>query len=87
MGKNFNWNFPLVGDNYKHEMATFTSASQNPILMTRIYDPLKYGSSEFEKADKVWDWVKSNIQLPTDLLDEMEAERDKIKAETIEAGR
>jgi hypothetical protein len=78
-----NWNFPLVGNDYKHEMTTFTSASQNPMLMIRIYDPLECGQSEFKSGDKLWAWVKSNIKLPPKLVQEMEAESEAIKARTI----
>jgi hypothetical protein len=81
-----NWNFPFAGDYYPHEGATFMSASQNSILVTRLYDPLDYGTSQFEEADKLWEWVKANIQLPSDLKKEIEAERIKRKAATTAAG-
>jgi len=82
-----NWNFPFTDHHYKHEGATFMSASQNPILMTRLYDPLDYGISQFAEADKLWVWVKANIKLPSDLVKEIEAERIKRKAATTAAGR
>ena len=82
-----NWNFPFAGDDYRHEMSTFTSAFQNPILMTRIYDPLNCGQSHFGEGDRLWSWVKSNIQLPKELVKEIEAERERIKAETSVAKR
>lgn len=81
-----NWNFPFAGDDYPHEGATFMSASQNAILMTRLYEPLDYGISQFDEADKLWAWVKANIQLPGDLVKEIEAERIKRKEATAAAG-
>lgn len=81
-----NWNFPFAGDNYPHEMSTFTSAFQNSILMTRIYEPLQCGQSHFGEGDRLWDWVKGNIFLPKALIKEIEAERERIKAETVAAG-
>jgi hypothetical protein len=81
-----NWNFPLA-PNYKHEITSFMFSSQNPILLTRIYDPLEHGADEFEKADRLWNWVKANIRLPDDLLKEMEAKREEIKRKTIDASR
>lgn len=80
-----NWNFPFAGDDYRHEASTFTYASQNPILMTRIYEPLRCGERHFSEGDRLWSWVKSNIQLPKELIKEIEAERDRIKKETIAA--
>jgi hypothetical protein len=78
-----NWNFPFAGDDYPHEMSTFTSAYQNPILMTRLYEPLHCGQSHFGEGDRLWDWVKTNIFLPKTLIKEIEAERERIKADTV----
>jgi hypothetical protein len=82
-----NWNFPFTDHHYQHEGATFMSASKNPILITRLYDPLDYGTSQFAEANELWEWVKTNIQLPKPLVAELEAERIKRKAATTAAGR
>lgn len=82
-----NWNFPFTDHHYQHEQSTFMSASQNPILTTRLYDPLDCGTSHFAEADRLWNWVKTNIQLPPALVTKIEAERIRRKAATTAAGR
>jgi hypothetical protein len=82
-----NWNFPFTDHHYRHEESTFTSAYQNPILMTRLYEPLDCGTSHFDEGDRLWEWVQANIQLPRTLEKEIEAERARRKAETTAAGR
>ncbi len=82
-----NWNFPFTDHHYRHEQSTFTSAYQNPILMTRLYGPLDCGESHFAEGDRLWQWVQSNIQLPPALVTEIEAERARRKAATVAAGR
>lgn len=82
-----NWNFPFTDHHYRHEPSTFTSAYQNPILMTRLYEPLDCGESQFAEGDRLWEWVQSNIQLPPALITEIEAERGRRKAATIAARR
>ncbi|MGM5034957.1 hypothetical protein [Tardiphaga sp. 803_E3_N1_3] len=83
----FNWNFPFTDHRYQHEQSTFMSASQNPILMTRLYDPLDCGTSHFAEADRFWEWVQENIYLPGALVKEIETERVRRKADTTAAGR
>lgn len=81
-----NWNFAFAPDNYRHTKTDYRSASNNPVLDRRIYDPLEGGPAHFAEADKLWDWIKANIQLPNekksndDLVTEIEAERARIKA-------
>jgi hypothetical protein len=82
-----NWNFPFTDHHYRHEGSTFTSAYQNPILMTRLYETLDCGTSHFAEGDRLWEWVKANIRLPRPLVAEIEAERLKRKAATTSAGR
>lgn len=54
-----NWNFPFTDHHYRHEQSTFTFAHQNPILMTRLYEPLDCGQSHFAEGDRLWEWVQS----------------------------
>jgi hypothetical protein len=82
-----NWNFPFADHHYRHEPSTFTSAFQNPMLMTRLYETLDCGTSHFAEGDRLWAWVQANIQLPGSLVAEVEAERERRKQATIAAGR
>jgi HEPN domain-containing protein len=79
-----NWNFAFAPEDYPHKRMDYRSASSNPVLVRRIYEPLEGGPENFIEADKLWDWVKTNIQLPSrkpnDLVADIEVERDRIKA-------
>ncbi|KQY99994.1 hypothetical protein ASD45_03655 [Pseudolabrys sp. Root1462] len=74
-----NWNRPFAPENYKHTEMEYRSSVQNPVLVRRIYDPLAGGAENLADADRLWDWVKSSIQLPKDLIDEIEIERENMK--------
>lgn len=82
-----NCNYPFAGDDYPHEQSPFQFASQNPILMTRLYETLDAGTSHFADGDRLWEWVLENIQLPRGLPDKIEQERARRKAATIADGR
>jgi hypothetical protein len=79
-----NWNFAFAPNNYSHTRTDYRSASNNSVLIRRIYDPLEGGPKHFDHADRLWDWIKVNIQLPNkkpnDLVAEIEIERARIKA-------
>lgn len=79
------WNFPFAPADNKHPPASYTSSSQNPVLVRRLYDPLEAGPAHFSHNDAVWQWVKDNIQLPKTLTAEIESERQKIKAKSSAA--
>lgn len=74
------WNFPFAPADFKHPPVSYTSSTQNPVLLRRLYDPLEAGSAHFSHNDALWRWVKDNIQLPKALITEIESERHKIKA-------
>lgn len=78
-----NCNFPFAGDKYRHAETTFTSASQNPVLVRRIYEPLEYEARDIKSADKLWGWLNANIQIPKGFLGDMEQERAAIKARSL----
>lgn len=73
------WNYPFASPEYKHPPFRYATSSQNPVLVRRLFDPLR-GASSFEDADKLWAWVKGNIQLSNPLKKEIEHERAKLKA-------
>lgn len=79
-----NWNFAFAPDNYLHTQTDYRSAWNNSVLIRRIYDPLEGGPANFTEADKLWNWIKDNVQLPNkkpnDLVTEIETERARIKA-------
>jgi HEPN domain-containing protein len=75
-----NLNFPFVGEDYPHTEISYIYASQNPVLVRRLYDPLEAGPAHFQKADELWSWVKSNIFLPDNLIEEIELARAALKA-------
>jgi len=77
-----NWNFPFAPSGYEHSPTTYTSSSENPVLVRRLYDPLEAGPKHFAHADVLWQWVKGNIQPPKSLITEIEDERSKIKAKS-----
>ena len=74
------WNFPFAPHDHKQPPMTYTSSTQNPVLLRRLYDPLEGGPKEFAHNDMLWEWVKSNIQLPKEVVKEIENERKEIKA-------
>ena len=78
-----NWNFPFAGDDYPHVETSYVYASQDPVLVRRLYDPLNAGPAYFQESDKLWNWVKENIVLPKELTAEIEDERAKLKANVI----
>ncbi|HEX7892823.1 MAG TPA: hypothetical protein VF447_01440 [Terriglobales bacterium] len=80
-----NWNFPFAGDNYEHTETSYTFASQESVLIRRLYDPLRAGTEHFSDSDKLWKWMQDNIQLPKFLVQEIDSERKKLKAETQNA--
>lgn len=57
----------------------YRSSAENPVLVRRIFDPLEW-PQYFAEADKLWDWLKSNITLPRTMIADIEAERNRIKA-------
>ncbi len=73
------WNFPFAPADYNQPPVSYTSSSQNPVLVRRLYDPLEAGPAHFSHNDALWKWVKDNIQLPKTLIAEIESERQKIK--------
>jgi HEPN domain-containing protein len=79
-----NWNHAFAPSDYQHTPADYVYASSNSVLIRRIFEPLEGGSGNFAEADKLWSWIKANIQLPgrdpNNLVAEIEAERDRIKA-------
>jgi hypothetical protein len=75
-----NWNFPFAPFNYPHMPISYSTASRNPILVRRLYDPLETGPQSFANADVLWQWVKDNIQLSKELQKEIEGERKRLKA-------
>ncbi|MCW2086187.1 UNVERIFIED_ORG: hypothetical protein M2193_008362 [Bradyrhizobium japonicum] len=74
------WNFPFAPPDYNQPPVSYTSASQNPVLVRRLYDPLEAGPLHFAHNDALWNWVKDNIQLPKPLIAEIEGARGEIKA-------
>jgi hypothetical protein len=75
------WNVPFFApDEYMQPPVSYTSSAQNPVLVRRLYDPLKAGPANFEHNDALWKWVKDNIHLPKPLVQEIESERQRIKA-------
>jgi len=76
-----NWNFPFAGDNYQHTETSYTWSSQEPVLIRRLYDPLRAGIEHFSDSDRLWKWLQDNIQLPKHLVEEIDDERKKLKAE------
>ncbi|MET3225853.1 hypothetical protein ABIF35_006640 [Bradyrhizobium japonicum] len=74
------WNFPFAPPDYNQPPVSYTSASQNPVLVRRLYDPLEAGPEHFAHNDALWNWVKDNIQLPRPLIAEIEGTRGEIKA-------
>jgi hypothetical protein len=73
------WNYPFAPPNYNHPPFNYSSSSQNPVLVRSLFDPLE-GESNFDDADKLWQWVKDNIQLSKSLQAEIEKERARLKA-------
>jgi hypothetical protein len=78
-----NWNFPFAPSDFSHAPMTYSTASQNPVLARRLYDPLKGGPEHFEHADLVWQWVQDNIKLSKKLRDEIDGERARLKKEAL----
>jgi hypothetical protein len=76
-----NCNFQFAPSDYQHDPLPYRTASLNPVLVRRLYDPLAGGPTNFEKADALWQWVKTNIKLPDKLISEIETERQRLKAE------
>jgi HEPN domain-containing protein len=76
------WNFPFAPGDYKQPPMTYTSSTQNPVLVRRLYDPLEGGPTSFAHNDTLWEWVKGSIQLPKEVIKEIEEEREKIKAKS-----
>jgi HEPN domain-containing protein len=79
-----NWNFPFQADDYKNTETKYMWASANSVLIRRIYDPLEAGPKHFEAADRLWSWVKDSIQMPQDLIKQIENERGRLKAAAVE---
>jgi hypothetical protein len=63
-----------------HGDFSYTSSAENPVLVRRIFEPLECGPQYFAEADRLWNWLKSNIIIPRTIIAEIEAERDRIKA-------
>jgi hypothetical protein len=75
-----NWNFPFAPRGFVHGDFSYTSSAENPVLVRRIFEPLECGPQYFAEADRLWNWLKSNIIIPRTIIAEIEAERDRIKA-------
>jgi hypothetical protein len=75
-----NWNFPFAPRGFVHGDFNYTSSAENPVLVRRIFDPLEAGPQHFADADKLWDWLRTNISIPKGIVTEIEFERDRIKA-------
>jgi hypothetical protein len=73
------WHFPFSRDGDRQEPTSYTSASQEPVLVRRIYGPLRAGPENYQKADELWTWVKENIELPKGFVKDIEKERVRIK--------
>jgi hypothetical protein len=74
-----NWNFPFAPEGYEHSAYQYEVAAQNPVLVRRILDPLGTGPQAAREADELWEWVKSNIFLPRELIKEIDAARKERK--------
>lgn len=75
-----NLNFSFAPPDYAHAPISMKWASQNPVLVRRLYDPLEAGPEHFHDSDELWAWVQDNIQLPKAVIDEINRERTKLKA-------
>jgi hypothetical protein len=74
-----NWNFPFAPANFSHSPIVYRTASQNPVLVRRLFDPLEAGAQHFAGSDVLWQWVKDNIYLSRALRKEIEEERQRLK--------
>jgi len=74
-----NWNRPFAPEGYHHTETDYRSASREPVLVRRLFDPLRAGPENFREADELWEWVNRNIQLPKWLVNEIEEERIRLK--------
>jgi HEPN domain-containing protein len=68
-----NLNFSFAPDDYPHTSMAATSASHNPVLFRRIFEPLK--STDIKTAEhgmKIATWTLKNIKLPLDVKRDIE---------------
>lgn len=77
-----NWNVPFAPADFVHGDFNYSTSSENPVLVRRIFEPLERGPAHFAKADKLWEWLKANVQIPKHLVKKIEDERDRFKAKS-----
>jgi hypothetical protein len=66
-------NFPFAPAGYVHTERTLRSASHNPVLFRRIFDPLSSGNADAVKLGlELADWTLQNIRLPRDVKIQIE---------------
>jgi hypothetical protein len=76
-----NWNFAFAPCGYADSEFRYSSTARNPVLVRRLYDPLRAGPQAASNCDDLWRWVQDNIQLPKALVREIEQARQNIKKE------
>jgi hypothetical protein len=59
---------------------SYSFATKDSVFIRRLFDPLGAGSAEFPKSDKLWSWVRHNIKLPREFIQEIEEERERLKS-------
>jgi len=76
-----NWNHMFAPIGYEHTAMEYRYSTRQPVFIRRLFDPLRGGSKNFPAADALWGWVKKNIQLPNELIKEIEAEQARLKSQ------
>ena len=74
-----NCNFPFARSGFAHTPIGYVTASQNPVLFRRIYEPLKHGPQHFAETDQLWEWVQDNIYMPKKVIKEIDGDRERLK--------
>jgi hypothetical protein len=71
------WNYPFAPDGRVSPSMPYRYSSRDSVLIRRLLDPLRLGGPRnFAEVDKLWRWIKANIEIPRDLHKAIQDEMD-----------
>jgi HEPN domain-containing protein len=79
-GVSVKWNYLFAPKNMAQPGPIYMTASASSVLARRVIDDLKEGPQTYSRNDRLWEWVKSNIELSKDARKEIDKQRTELKA-------
>ena len=66
-GALLDWNYPFAPKDWVSPPMTYRYSGRDSVLIRRLLDPLRSSPTNFAEVDKLWNWVKANIEIPREL--------------------